>query len=107
MTHKPWQSDEFVLFEERQAIKCKFFKKGNFTVTLAPGYQGIPENLVINLVMWVYIVSLFRLHRGDKDHPSQSRSLLQHCHGVVTWPKEVDYRSKMKLFIRAKLVANK
>ncbi|KAL3170826.1 hypothetical protein MRX96_043901, partial [Rhipicephalus microplus] len=53
MTHKPWQSDEFVLFEERQAIKCKFFKKGNFTVTLAPGYQGIPENLVINLVMWV------------------------------------------------------
>ncbi|KAL1429413.1 hypothetical protein MTO96_002461 [Rhipicephalus appendiculatus] len=65
MTHKPWQSDEFVLFEERQAIKCKFFKKGNFTVTLAPGYQGIPENLVINLVMWVGASS------GRFCHPSR------------------------------------
>ncbi|KAK8762779.1 hypothetical protein V5799_025957 [Amblyomma americanum] len=88
MTHKPWQSDEFVLFEERQAIKCKFFKKGNFTVTLAPGYQGIPENLVINLViassLWVHVILsflflplgvLFMRHFSAKLHirPEESR----------------------------------
>ncbi|XP_070382599.1 calcium permeable stress-gated cation channel 1-like isoform X3 [Dermacentor albipictus] len=76
MTHKPWQSDEFVLFEERQAIKCKFFKKGNFTVTLAPGYQGIPENLVINLVMWVGLITLYSvLNRTAKNY---SRLALLH-----------------------------
>ncbi|KAL1471141.1 hypothetical protein MTO96_040083 [Rhipicephalus appendiculatus] len=75
MTHKPWQSDEFVLFEERQAIKCKFFKKGNFTVTLAPGYQGIPENLVINLVMWVVSGAFFLLSQYSFYNHAHQRKL--------------------------------
>lgn len=54
MTHKPGQGVGDDLFmAERSTIKCNFFKKANFSVTLAPGYQGIPENLIINLVMWV------------------------------------------------------
>ncbi|XP_064489861.1 calcium permeable stress-gated cation channel 1-like isoform X2 [Ornithodoros turicata] len=69
MTHKPWQSDGYILFEERSTIKCNFFKKGNFSVTLAPGYQGIPENLIINFGMWVGLLGLYSiLNRTVKNY---------------------------------------
>ncbi|EEC01029.1 hypothetical protein IscW_ISCW000410, partial [Ixodes scapularis] len=65
-----------MLFEDRTLIKCNFFKKANFTVTLAPGYQGIPENLLINLVMWVSLITLYSvLNRTAKNY---SRMALLH-----------------------------
>ncbi|XP_042149364.1 calcium permeable stress-gated cation channel 1 isoform X2 [Ixodes scapularis] len=83
MTQKPWQSDEFMLFEDRTLIKCNFFKKANFTVTLAPGYQGIPENLLINLVMWVSLITLYSvLNRTAKNY---SRMALLHNRDDQKW----------------------
>ncbi|XP_076366962.1 LOW QUALITY PROTEIN: osmosensitive cation channel TMEM63C-like [Tachypleus tridentatus] len=44
-------------------VKCNTFHRKNFTFTLYGGYEGVPENLLINICGWLLLLILFTILR--------------------------------------------
>ncbi|XP_022237734.1 calcium permeable stress-gated cation channel 1-like [Limulus polyphemus] len=44
-------------------VKCNTFHRKNFTFTLYGGYEGVPENLLINVCGWLLLLILFTILR--------------------------------------------
>ncbi|XP_022652667.1 CSC1-like protein 1 [Varroa destructor] len=45
---------------DRMEVQCALLARSrNLTLTLAPGYQGIPENLLMNVVAWMCLIVVY------------------------------------------------